>query len=112
MRKSNDSTVDNRSRIDGARAAGVQHVVTIRFGGYQGPASVHTRAVEVFQAALERRLGDDAALELEAELVPEAAPKCRREDLDRAGVHRGGPLIAAEPDRHHERCPPARACGF
>lgn len=35
--------------------------VAIRFGGYQPARSVHTRAVRVFEAELEHRLGDDAA---------------------------------------------------
>jgi TRAP-type transport system periplasmic protein len=38
----------------------------IRFGGYQGPASVHTRAIAVFAHALEQRLGDDVALQVTA----------------------------------------------
>lgn len=31
----------------------------VRFGGYQPPRSVHTRAAEAFLAALRKRLGDD-----------------------------------------------------
>ena len=38
---------------------------TIRFGGYQPPASVHNRAGEVLGAALGMRLGDALAFELE-----------------------------------------------
>lgn len=37
---------------------------TIRFGGYQSAASVHSRAIEVFARALERRLGDEVAIEI------------------------------------------------
>lgn len=36
----------------------------IKFIGYQGPASVHTRAAKVFGESLERQLGDDAGFEL------------------------------------------------
>ncbi len=43
--------------------------MTIRFGGYQGPASVHTRAVEVFGAALRDRLGDELRFEFERSIV-------------------------------------------
>jgi C4-dicarboxylate-binding protein DctP len=38
----------------------------IRFGGYQGAASVHTRAITVFARALEEQLGDAVALEVTA----------------------------------------------
>jgi tripartite ATP-independent transporter DctP family solute receptor len=40
----------------------------IRFGGYQGAASVHTRAMTVFAQALEERLGDDVAVQVTANL--------------------------------------------
>ena len=38
--------------------------MTFRFGGYQGPASIHNRAAQTFGAALSRRLGPSAAFEL------------------------------------------------
>jgi TRAP-type C4-dicarboxylate transport system substrate-binding protein len=40
----------------------------IRFGGYQGPASVHTRAIAVFAQALGQRLGDDVAVQVTANI--------------------------------------------
>ena len=43
--------------------------VTIRFGGYQPPSSVHNRAAEVLGAALSRRLGDGVAFALEGNIV-------------------------------------------
>jgi TRAP-type C4-dicarboxylate transport system substrate-binding protein len=44
-------------------------VVTIRFGGYQGRASVHTRAAEIFGNALRERLGQDVRFELQHNIV-------------------------------------------
>jgi len=41
----------------------------IRFGGYQGPASVHTRAIAAFDRALEQRLGDAVALQVEGNVA-------------------------------------------
>jgi TRAP-type transport system periplasmic protein len=38
----------------------------IRFGGYQGAASVHTRAIAVFAHALEEHLGDQVAVQVTA----------------------------------------------
>jgi C4-dicarboxylate-binding protein DctP len=38
----------------------------IRFGGYQGAASAHTRAIAVFARALEDRLGDAVAVQVTA----------------------------------------------
>jgi TRAP-type C4-dicarboxylate transport system substrate-binding protein len=37
---------------------------TIRFGGYQSAASVHSRAIAVFARALERRLDGEIAIEI------------------------------------------------
>jgi TRAP-type transport system periplasmic protein len=39
-------------------------VETIRFGGYQSAASVHSRAIAVFARALERRLGSEVVTEI------------------------------------------------
>jgi tripartite ATP-independent transporter DctP family solute receptor len=39
-------------------------VETIRFGGYQSAASVHSRAIAVFAEALERQLGGEVAIEI------------------------------------------------
>jgi C4-dicarboxylate-binding protein DctP len=44
---------------------------SIRFGGYQGAASVHTRAIAVFARALEKRLGGDVAIEITANVAAE-----------------------------------------
>jgi C4-dicarboxylate-binding protein DctP len=41
----------------------------IRFGGYQGAASVHTRAIAAFARALEQRLGDDVAVQVSANVA-------------------------------------------
>ncbi len=41
----------------------------VRFGGYQGPASVHTRAAEVFGAHLSRTLGAAAQFELTGNVI-------------------------------------------
>jgi C4-dicarboxylate-binding protein DctP len=43
--------------------------IRIRFGGYQGAASVHTRAIAVFARALERRLGAGVTLEITANVA-------------------------------------------
>ncbi len=43
--------------------------VHIRFGGYQPPASVHSRAVHVFGEALARRLGDRLRFDLDGDIV-------------------------------------------
>jgi TRAP-type transport system periplasmic protein len=39
-------------------------IETVRFGGYQSAASVHSRAIAVFAEALERRLGGEVAIEI------------------------------------------------
>jgi C4-dicarboxylate-binding protein DctP len=41
----------------------------IRFGGYQGQASVHTRAIAVFAGTLEDRLGDQVAVQVDANVA-------------------------------------------
>ncbi len=38
---------------------------TIRFGGYQGPQSVHTRAAHEFRSALNRAAGPDVVVEMQ-----------------------------------------------
>ncbi len=43
--------------------------VQIRFGGYQIPASVHSRAAVVFKQGLEARLGDAVSFEIEGNIV-------------------------------------------
>ena len=43
--------------------------VHIRFGGYQVPASVHSRAAAVLKEALEGRLGDAVSFEIEGNIV-------------------------------------------
>ena len=43
--------------------------ITIRFGGYQPPASVHNRAAEVLGGALETRLGGALDFELEGNVM-------------------------------------------
>lgn len=43
--------------------------ITIRFGGYQGPASVHTRAGHALGKALADRLGDAVAFDFEENIV-------------------------------------------
>lgn len=45
--------------------------IGIRFGGYQPPQSVHSRAAEVFGKALLARAGDDVKFELKANIVEE-----------------------------------------
>ena len=42
---------------------------TIRFGGYQGDDSVHTRAAHLFCTALQRRLGDTINIVFEQNIV-------------------------------------------
>ncbi|MGE5525133.1 MAG: TRAP transporter substrate-binding protein [Rhodospirillaceae bacterium] len=39
-------------------------MITLKFGGYQAPASIHNRAAECFGAALKRRLGSSVGFEL------------------------------------------------
>lgn len=43
--------------------------ITLKFGGYQGPASVHTRAAEIFGRELKDRLGDQITFEFDANIV-------------------------------------------
>ena len=43
--------------------------VTIRFGGYQGPESVHSRAGEVLRDGLERRLGGAVSFEVVGNVI-------------------------------------------
>ena len=43
--------------------------LSIRFGGYQPPVSVHSRAAEVFGEALTRRLGSDARFVLDGDIT-------------------------------------------
>lgn len=43
--------------------------LTIRFGGYQGPQSVHTRAAEVFRAAVTEAAGPDINVDLLANVT-------------------------------------------
>lgn len=42
---------------------------TIRFGGYQGPLSVHTRAAQSFQATVAEASGREVVVELEANVT-------------------------------------------
>ena len=41
----------------------------IRFGGYQGPASVHTRASHIFGRELEKRLGERVHFEFQENII-------------------------------------------
>lgn len=43
--------------------------ITIRFGGYQGPASVHTRGGQVFGQELQRELGDAVRFVFDSNIV-------------------------------------------
>jgi TRAP-type C4-dicarboxylate transport system substrate-binding protein len=43
--------------------------LSIRFGGYQSPVSVHSRAAEVFGEALTRRLGSDVRFVLDGDIT-------------------------------------------
>jgi TRAP-type C4-dicarboxylate transport system substrate-binding protein len=43
--------------------------ITIRFGGYQGAASVHTRGGQVFGQELQRELGDAVRFEFDSNIV-------------------------------------------
>lgn len=45
--------------------------IKIRFGGYQGPESVHTRAAAVLGDALAERLGDRVAFEVTGSVIAE-----------------------------------------
>jgi TRAP-type transport system periplasmic protein len=47
----------------------VMAATPIRFGGYQGAASLHTRAIGVFARALEDRLGDEVAVQVSANIA-------------------------------------------
>lgn len=42
---------------------------TIRFGGYQGPLSVHTRAAQAFQSAVADAAGHEVIVELDANIT-------------------------------------------
>ena len=46
----------------------------VRFGGYQGPASVHTRGAEVFGAHLSRTLGAAVQFELTGNVIDRGRP--------------------------------------
>ena len=43
--------------------------ITIRFGGYQGPASVHTRAGHALGSALAETLADDVECGVDSHIV-------------------------------------------
>ena len=43
--------------------------ITIGFGGYQGPESVHSRAAEVLRDGLRRRLGDAVSFEIVGNVI-------------------------------------------
>jgi len=43
--------------------------IDMRFGGYQGPASVHSRALGVLKREVEARLGDSVRIEIDANIV-------------------------------------------
>ncbi len=49
--------------------AGTSAINTIRFGGYQGEASVHTRAIRAFAADAKARLGDGWQVEVTANVT-------------------------------------------
>ena len=44
---------------------------TIRFGGYQGPQSVHTRAAQVFASAIASTTANDVVVDLQANVTTE-----------------------------------------
>lgn len=44
-------------------------VIDMRFGGYQGPASVHSRALAVLRREVESRLGDSVRIEIDGNIV-------------------------------------------
>ncbi|MBT5559481.1 MAG: TRAP transporter substrate-binding protein [Proteobacteria bacterium] len=44
-------------------------MLEIRFGGYQGPASVHTRAAQVFGQELKKRLADRVQFEFQENII-------------------------------------------
>lgn len=43
--------------------------IDMRFGGYQGPASVHSRALDALKLEIEAQLGDDARIEIDGNIV-------------------------------------------
>ena len=45
------------------------HPIILKFGGYQPPASVHTRGAEVFGAELKAQLGDEIVFDFEPNIV-------------------------------------------
>ena len=53
----------------GAETKSTIMATTIRFGGYQGDKSVHTRAAQVFCSALRRQLGDSVDITFEQNIV-------------------------------------------
>ena len=52
--------------------------VRIRFGGYQPPASVHSRGAAALGRALAARLGDGVRFDLDGDIAPRAGrrPRC------------------------------------
>jgi TRAP-type C4-dicarboxylate transport system substrate-binding protein len=59
--------------------------IEIRFGGYQPPASVHTRGTEVFGRALAARLGDDVSFHFEPNIVAAGHKAARLLELVESG---------------------------
>jgi len=45
------------------------HEIDLRFGGYQGPASVHSRALKVLKDEIEARLGDRVRIAIDGNIV-------------------------------------------
>jgi tripartite ATP-independent transporter DctP family solute receptor len=56
----------------------LRNSVEIRFGGYQGPASVHTRAVHIFGEELNRRLGNNVVFKFQENIIDQG---CKAGDL-------------------------------
>lgn len=59
--------------------------VHIRFGGYQPPASVHSRAAAVLRRALAARLGDAVRFDLDGDIVATGRPAADLLDLVERG---------------------------
>ena len=55
----------------------------IRFGGYQGDHSVHTRGGRVFCDSVKRILGDSVDIQFEENITATGAKGCRPSDNDR-----------------------------
>ena len=71
--------------------------IDIRFGGYQGPSSVHTRAVTVFGETLAQSLGSDLNFEHTLNVMDQGHPATALLDMVATGEMSSSRAVAGCP---------------